>query len=106
MWVRRTRTKICVTAGYLHRDLKPGNLLLAADGTLKLADFGLACSREGDAVVDMPAVATRWYRAPELLLSARAHSAAVDMWAVGCILAELLGARAAVSPFPHMSFKG
>ena len=42
-------------------------------------------------------VATRWYRAPELLLAARAYGPAADMWAVGCILAEMLGAYAGPS---------
>lgn len=74
----------------LHRDLKPNNLLLAPDGQLKIADFGLARAF-GNANEDFTAkVVTRWYRAPELLFGARHYTGAVDMWAVGIIFAELM----------------
>ncbi|XP_038703748.1 serine/threonine-protein kinase MHK-like isoform X2 [Tripterygium wilfordii] len=73
--------------GYFHRDLKPENLLVT-DNVLKIADFGLA--RE---VLSMPPyteyVSTRWYRAPEVLLQSSTYTPAIDMWAVGAILAEL-----------------
>ncbi|XWS31235.1 hypothetical protein CRYUN_Cryun23aG0060200 [Craigia yunnanensis] len=73
--------------GYFHRDLKPENLLVTKD-VLKIADFGLA--RE---VSSMPPyteyVSTRWYRAPEVLLQSSSYTPAIDMWAVGAILAEL-----------------
>ncbi|CAH9074548.1 unnamed protein product [Cuscuta europaea] len=73
--------------GYFHRDLKPENLLVMND-TMKIADFGLA--RE---VSSMPPftdyVSTRWYRAPEVLLQSCSYTPAIDMWAVGAILAEL-----------------
>lgn len=85
---------LCV-AGFLHRDLKPSNILLAEDGTVKLGDFGMACLLTSvDCVHPHPnshAVASRWYRAPELLFGARRYGVGVDMWAVGCIFAELLG---------------
>uniref|UniRef100_A0A8D0GIG4 Cyclin-dependent kinase 20 n=1 Tax=Sphenodon punctatus TaxID=8508 RepID=A0A8D0GIG4_SPHPU len=63
-------------------DLKPANLLISSTGQLKIADFGLArvFSNEGE----------RWYRAPELLYGARKYDEGVDLWAVGCIFAELL----------------
>ena len=74
----------------LHRDLKPNNLLLAADGTLKLADFGLARDY-GDPNRPMTSQAvTRWYRPPELLLGSKQYGVYVDMWSVGCIFAELM----------------
>lgn len=74
----------------LHRDLKPNNLLLAPDGQLKIADFGLARAF-GNANEDFtPTVVTRWYRAPELLFGAKYYTEAVDMWAVGIIFAELM----------------
>ncbi|KAL3850433.1 hypothetical protein ACJIZ3_012315 [Penstemon smallii] len=73
--------------GYIHRDLKPENLLVT-NKTIKIADFGMA--RE---LSSMPPftdyVSTRWYRAPEVLLQSSSYSPAIDMWAVGAIMAEL-----------------
>uniref|UniRef100_A0A4W4FS02 Cyclin-dependent kinase 7 n=1 Tax=Electrophorus electricus TaxID=8005 RepID=A0A4W4FS02_ELEEL len=71
-------------------DLKPNNLLLDENGVLKLADFGLAKAFGSPNRVYTHQVVTRWYRAPELLFGARMYGIGVDMWAVGCILAELL----------------
>lgn len=86
-----------------HRDVKPGNLLIAVDGTLKLADFGLArvvATSDGDVYDRMThEVATRWYRAPELLFGARSYDGGVDVWAAGCVFAELL-AGSATALFP------
>lgn len=80
------------TANVLHRDLKPSNLLLNASCDLKICDFGLArTSSERNFMTEY--VVTRWYRAPELLLSCDHYTAAIDVWSVGCILAELLGRR-------------
>lgn len=74
----------------LHRDIKPNNLLIAADGEVKLADFGLARSFADPYRVMTANVITRWYRPPELLYGARHYSGAVDVWSVGCVFAELV----------------
>lgn len=87
------------SADVLHRDLKPSNLLVRANCDLVIADFGL--SRVADPAENNTAqqpflteyVATRWYRAPEIMLSWRAYTKAVDIWSVGCIFAELLARR-------------
>lgn len=80
------------SANVLHRDLKPSNLLLNASCDLKICDFGLArTSTEKNYMTEY--VVTRWYRAPELLLSCEQYTAAIDVWSVGCIMAELLGRR-------------
>ncbi|KZV92370.1 kinase-like protein [Exidia glandulosa HHB12029] len=83
------------SANIIHRDLKPGNLLVNSDCELKLADFGLARSfaaeEDGAIVTQMTEyVATRWYRAPEIMLSFKSYTTAIDVWSIGCILAELL----------------
>ncbi|XP_021936620.1 cyclin-dependent kinase 7 isoform X1 [Zootermopsis nevadensis] len=74
----------------LHRDLKPNNLLVNSNGVLKIGDFGLAKFHGSPSRVYTHQVVTRWYRAPELLFGARMYGAGIDMWAIGCILAELL----------------
>ncbi|ORY06303.1 Pkinase-domain-containing protein [Basidiobolus meristosporus CBS 931.73] len=85
------------SANVLHRDLKPGNLLVNADCELKICDFGLARgfsdSPESNAGFMTEYVATRWYRAPEIMLSFQSYTKAIDMWSVGCIFAELLGGK-------------
>jgi cyclin-dependent kinase 10 len=74
----------------VHRDLKVSNLLMTDKGCLKIADFGLA-RKYGLPLKPMtPGVVTLWYRAPELLLHAKAQTTAIDMWAAGCIFGELL----------------
>jgi cell division cycle 2-like protein len=78
---------------FLHRDIKLSNFLLNDLGDLKLADFGLARGLDEDDSQDIKftsTVATLWYRAPELLLGETRYGSAVDMWAMGCVFAELL----------------
>ncbi|XP_033634689.1 cyclin-dependent kinase 7-like isoform X1 [Asterias rubens] len=74
----------------LHRDMKPNNLLIDTRGVLKIGDFGLAKFYGSPNRVYTHQVVTRWYRCPELLFGARIYGVGVDMWALGCILAELL----------------
>nr|XP_002121840.1 cyclin-dependent kinase 7 [Ciona intestinalis] len=74
----------------LHRDLKPNNLLFDSHGVLKIGDFGLAKTFGSPSREYTHQVVTRWYRSPELLFGSRLYGVGVDMWAVGCILAELL----------------
>ena len=73
----------------LHRDLKPNNLLLSKDNILKITDFGLARTFGSPSRHYSHQVVTRWYRAPELLYGSRMYGTGIDIWAVGCILAEL-----------------
>ncbi|KAF8059424.1 erkB [Scenedesmus sp. PABB004] len=90
------------SAQLLHRDIKPSNLLLNSECQVKLADFGLARSvaqmKQPDAAgghnpILTDYVATRWYRAPEILLGSTRYTFGVDMWSSGCILGELLSGR-------------
>ncbi|KAL5523306.1 TMK1_2 [Sanghuangporus sanghuang] len=87
------------SADVLHRDLKPSNLLLNANCDLKLCDFGLARSARPPPNVDDTStfmteyVATRWYRAPEVMLTFKEYTRAIDIWSVGCILAEMLSGK-------------
>eukprot|EP00812_Abedinium_dasypus_P008500 NODE_2256_length_967_cov_277.178728.p1 GENE.NODE_2256_length_967_cov_277.178728~~NODE_2256_length_967_cov_277.178728.p1 ORF type:complete len:298 (+),score=61.72 NODE_2256_length_967_cov_277.178728:2-895(+) len=77
-----------------HRDLKPRNLLINGSCDLKICDFGLARlnfhSKEGQTCLMTEHVCTRWYRAPEVLCSWKTYTNAIDVWSIGCILAEML----------------
>ncbi|XP_065826763.1 serine/threonine-protein kinase ICK-like [Oscarella lobularis] len=74
--------------GFFHRDMKPENLLCSGPELVKIADFGLAREiRSRPPYTDY--VSTRWYRAPEVLLRSVNYSSPIDLWAVGCIMAEI-----------------
>jgi serine/threonine protein kinase len=77
----------CHSMGVMHRDLKPQNLLVSKDGTLKIADFGL-CRAFTYRTLTVEVV-TRWYRAPEILLGSNTYSPVLDVWSVGCITVEM-----------------
>eukprot|EP01062_Namystynia_karyoxenos_P049612 TRINITY_DN3802_c1_g3_i2.p1 TRINITY_DN3802_c1_g3~~TRINITY_DN3802_c1_g3_i2.p1 ORF type:complete len:487 (+),score=195.63 TRINITY_DN3802_c1_g3_i2:68-1462(+) len=92
------------SAGILHRDLKPANLLLNEDCQLKICDFGLARpiprktaeehkQEEQKSRFMTEYVVTRWYRAPEILMQEKYYTAAIDVWSVGCIMAEMFGRK-------------
>ncbi|KAG2373913.1 hypothetical protein C9374_011578 [Naegleria lovaniensis] len=80
----------CHSQNIIHRDLKPENLLVSKSGVLKIADFGFARTLEGTGAKYTDYVSTRWYRAPELVVGDREYGKAVDIWAIGCMLWELL----------------
>eukprot|EP00697_Spironema_sp_BW2_P017664 gnl/Spiro4/9430_TR4987_c0_g1_i1.p1 gnl/Spiro4/9430_TR4987_c0_g1~~gnl/Spiro4/9430_TR4987_c0_g1_i1.p1 ORF type:complete len:352 (+),score=61.18 gnl/Spiro4/9430_TR4987_c0_g1_i1:98-1153(+) len=95
--------KFLHSAQLLHRDLKPSNILLNAQCVVKLCDFGLARSlisfdTQKNVLTDY--VATRWYRAPEILLGSTCYTKGVDMWSLGCIIGELFAGK---SIFPGTS---
>ncbi len=78
------------------KDLKPANLLVSTDGVLKIADFGLARLiehydfDESHHQLLTNQVATRWYRAPELLYGSKQYDSAIDLWATGCVSRAIL----------------
>uniref|UniRef100_A0A8C9YY63 mitogen-activated protein kinase n=1 Tax=Sander lucioperca TaxID=283035 RepID=A0A8C9YY63_SANLU len=75
------------SAGLIHRDLKPSNVAVNEDCELRILDFGLARQTDDEMT---GYVATRWYRAPEIMLNWMHYNQNVDMWSVGCIMGELL----------------
>lgn len=84
------------SANVIHRDLKPSNILVNKECEVKICDFGLARIDTASGIGGLPLesnlteyVATRWYRAPEIMLLLTRYSTAVDLWSVGCILAEM-----------------
>jgi serine/threonine protein kinase len=86
--------RACHANSVIHRDIKPENLLLHNDNSLRLCDFGFAriYNNSMDDLTDY--VATRWYRSPELLLGTTNYGLPSDMWAIGCIMAELIDGQA------------
>uniref|UniRef100_A0A8C4QRW6 Cyclin-dependent kinase-like 1 (CDC2-related kinase) n=1 Tax=Eptatretus burgeri TaxID=7764 RepID=A0A8C4QRW6_EPTBU len=84
----------CHRRNCIHRDVKPENILVTKRGVIKLCDFGFAriLTRPGDNYTEY--VATRWYRAPELLVGDAQYGPPVDVWAIGCVFAEMLSGQA------------
>lgn len=81
--------------GIIHRDIKPSNILLASPtGPAYLADFGIAWSPTDSAseaaAQKITDVGTTCYRAPELLFGQKAYSTPIDLWAAGCVVAEII----------------
>ena len=81
--------ELCHSQEIIHRDIKPENLLVSNEHLLKLCDFGFARPINPSAVLT-DYVATRWYRAPELLVDNVGYNKAVDLWAIGCIMGEII----------------
>jgi len=85
--------RVIHSAGVIHRDITPANILVNTNCDLKLCDFGLAKeeSEEGEDMTDY--VTMRWYRAPELVMEHKAYSTQIDVWGIGLIMAEMFGTK-------------
>ncbi|XP_054721956.1 cyclin-dependent kinase-like 1 [Uloborus diversus] len=93
IWQTLQSVNFCHEHNCIHRDVKPENILITKDGIVKLCDFGFARTLSpGDNYTDY--VATRWYRAPELLVGETQYGPAVDVWAIGCVTGELMRGEA------------
>lgn len=82
--------KFCHERWVVHRDIKPNNFLISRDGGIKLTDFGLSRIYGSPERRYTNQVFARWYRAPELLFGSTCYGPGVDVWALGCVFAELL----------------
>ena len=95
MIVKKNIYQLCKALNYIHsldlihRDIKPENILISNDNIIKLCDFGFARAMPSKGGILTDYVATRWYRAPELLLGSTSYGKEVDFWAVGCIMGEI-----------------
>jgi mitogen-activated protein kinase 1/3 len=92
------------SANVIHRDIKPGNILINSECNVLLCDFGLSRTLEGEpsehnggAILKKskrsmtPHVVSRWYRPPELILGEKKYSTKIDDWSIGCVMGELVG---------------
>ncbi|XP_039606077.1 cyclin-dependent kinase-like 2 [Polypterus senegalus] len=80
----------CHSHNIIHRDIKPENILVSQNGVVKLCDFGFARTMAAPGELYTDYVATRWYRAPELVVGDTKYGKAVDVWAIGCLVVEML----------------
>ncbi|KAF9407129.1 hypothetical protein HW555_012731 [Spodoptera exigua] len=80
----------CHQNSIIHRDVKPENVLVSNAGIVKLCDLGFARALAAPGEPYTEYVATRWYRAPELLVAEHRYGPEVDIWAIGCLFAEML----------------
>ena len=102
----------CHKKNIVHRDLKPENVLLTQDEKIKICDFG-SSKRITDKSISTPYIASRYYRAPELILGKCNYNEKIDIFAAGCIIAELFtltplfpGKTEAMQIFEHMTLLG
>ncbi|GAA47239.1 cyclin-dependent kinase-like 1 [Clonorchis sinensis] len=89
-WQLLLATDFCHQSNCIHRDIKPENILISRTNEVKLCDFGFARFLTGSEGQYTDYVATRWYRAPELLVGDTQYGPPVDVWAIGCVFAELV----------------
>ncbi|XP_075387320.1 cyclin-dependent kinase-like 1 isoform X2 [Tenrec ecaudatus] len=89
-WQTLQAVNFCHKHSCIHRDVKPENILITKRSVIKLCDFGFARLLTGPSDYYTDYVATRWYRSPELLVGDTHYGPPVDVWAIGCVFAELL----------------
>ena len=89
MWQLCRALEFCHAHNVIHRDIKPENLLVSKNGILKICDFGFARTLAGPKAKYTDYVSTRWYRSPELLVGDTSYGKGVDVWAIGCMFAEI-----------------
>nr|CAB3229509.1 cyclin-dependent kinase-like 2 [Phallusia mammillata] len=90
LWQVLRGVEFCHSHNIIHRDIKPENILNSRSGVIKLCDFGFARTLAAPGEIYTDYVATRWYRAPELLVGDTKYGRPVDIWAVGCLITEML----------------